>query len=196
MNLSPYTASLLPFTLLIVLLSSTANGFSPPTTRRCATELKLSATRRTFLTNTAAASTLSLLPLPAFAKEKVPITRELVTATFASIKEELTSPSGVVATLQKLIDDGNYEEILQYTKESDAFFRKGKLGKARKLLTDDKLKGDSVLMSNAVTFDLIGINRASRPGKENKEEQLRYLQELKADVKKFLELEGTIQIDD
>jgi hypothetical protein len=43
---------------------------------------------------------------------------------------------------------------------------------------------------------LIGINRASRPGKENKEEQLRYLQELKADVKKFLELEGTIQIDD
>jgi hypothetical protein len=89
--------------------------------------------------------------LAASAKEKVPLTRELVTSTFASIKEELTSPSGVVATLQKLIDDGNFEEILQYTKESDAFFRKGMLGKARKLLTDDKLKGDSILMSNAVS---------------------------------------------
>jgi hypothetical protein len=43
---------------------------------------------------------------------------------------------------------------------------------------------------------LIGINRASRPGKENKEEQLRYLQELKTDVEKFLELEGTIQVDE
>lgn len=58
----------------------------------------------------------------------------------------------MVVTLQKLIDDGNYDDILQYTKECDAFFRKGKLGKARKLLTDDQLKGDSILMSNAVSF--------------------------------------------
>ena len=93
-----------------------------------------------------------MLPLPSYAKEKEPITRELVTGTFASIKEELISPSGVVATLEKLIEEGSFEDILQYTKESDAFFRKGKLGRARKLLTDEKLKGDSVLMSNAVSF--------------------------------------------
>jgi hypothetical protein len=43
---------------------------------------------------------------------------------------------------------------------------------------------------------LIGINRASRPGKENKEDQLRYLQELKSDIEKFLELESTIVVVD
>lgn len=87
----------------------------------------------------------------------MPVTRELVTTTFASVKEELESQSGVVATLQKLIDDGNYEEIMQYTKESDAFFRKGKIGKARKLLTDEKLKGDSVMLSNAVSVTCSAI---------------------------------------
>lgn len=45
-----------------------------------------------------------------------------------------------------------------------------------------------------MTFDLIGINRASRPGQEDKDEQLRYLQELKSDVEKFLELESTIVV--
>lgn len=63
-----------------------------------------------------------------------------------------------MATLQKLIDGGNYDDILQYTKESDAFFRKGKLGKARKLLTDENLKGESVLMSNAVSFCICHLN--------------------------------------
>ena len=77
-----------------------------------------------------------------------------MTTTFAAVKEELVSPSGVVATLQKLIDEGNHEEVMQYTKESDAFFRKGKIGKARKLLTDEKLKGDSVMLSNAVSIFL------------------------------------------
>ena len=122
------------------------------------TELSASRSRRTFLTNTIALSTsLSTLPpaLPSHAKEKAKITRELVSTTFASIKDELTSSSGVVATLQKLIDEGNYDDILQYTKESDAFFRKGKLGKARKLLTNDTLKGDSVLMSNAVSMFVV-----------------------------------------
>lgn len=84
---------------------------------------------------------------------------------------------------------------MQYTKESDAYFRKAKLGKARKLLTDEKLRStDSLYLSNAVTFDLIGINRASRPGKQNKDEQLRYLTELKDDIEKFLKLEDTIEI--
>ncbi|KAL7485867.1 hypothetical protein ACHAW6_011464 [Cyclotella cf. meneghiniana] len=181
------------------------NGFVNPsattsmsrTTSLPTRSTELRATRRAILTQTVRTTSiaaLATLPLPSDAKPPEPITRKLVTETFASIREELTSPSGVVATLQKLIDGGNYDDILQYTKESDAFFRKGKLGKARKLLTDENLKGESVLMSNAVTFDLIGINRASRPGKENKEEQLRYLQELISDVEKFLQLESTIVV--
>ena len=99
--------------------------------------------------------------------------------------------------MSRLIDSGSYEEVMQYTKESDAYFRKAKLGRARKMLTDDKLRGgESIYLSNAVTFDLIGINRASRPGREDKGEQLRYLDELRKDIEKFLELEGTIVVSD
>eukprot|EP00581_Thalassiosira_minuscula_P033611 CAMPEP_0184475636 /NCGR_PEP_ID=MMETSP0740-20130409/146665_1 /TAXON_ID=385413 /ORGANISM="Thalassiosira miniscula, Strain CCMP1093" /LENGTH=171 /DNA_ID=CAMNT_0026853155 /DNA_START=579 /DNA_END=1097 /DNA_ORIENTATION=- len=161
--------------------------------------------RRTFITQSSlrtllllAPTTTSLLPLPANAKAKEdpPITRQLVTTTFSEIRSELTSPTGLVSTLADLISARNYDEILQYTKESDAYFRKGKLGRARKLLTDKDLKGEAIGMSNAVTFDLIGINRASRPGKENAEEQNRYLEELKKDVERFLELEKTIVVVD
>lgn len=157
----------------------------------------LSATnsRRSFIEQFAiVAGTVVIPPLPSHAKDSAPVTRQLVTDTFDAIRIELSSPTGVVSTLKSLIDKGSFEDILEYTKESDAYFRKAKLGKARKLLTDKELKGESVLMSNAVTWDLIGINRASRPGKEDREEQLRYLEELKSDVAKFLELENTIDV--
>lgn len=161
------------------------------------TSRSLEATRRSFIdqTITTAASTLaiaSICPLPALAAEGSSVTPQIVKDAFDAIRFELNSPTGVVSTLSNLIDNGSFEDILQYTKESDAYFRKAKMGKARKLLTDKDLKGEAVLMSNAVTFDLIGINRASRPGKENREDQLRYLDELKKDIEKFLELEQTI----
>ena len=89
-------------------------------------------------------------PLPAVAAEKEAITAQTVKEAFDAVRYELNDPSGVVATLQKLIDSSKYEDILQYTKESDAYFRKGKMGRARKLLTDSALKNDAVLMSNAV----------------------------------------------
>eukprot|EP00957_Ditylum_brightwellii_P125582 9572408-Ditylum_brightwellii.AAC.1 len=68
------------------------------------------------------------------------------------------------------------------------------MGRARKLLTDKALKDEAVLMCNAVTFDLIGINRASRSGQEDSEVAMKYLVEMRADLKKFLELESTIVI--
>jgi hypothetical protein len=150
-NMASWALSLLPF--IFIPWTPPTHGFTTPSTSiQRSRSTQLTATRRNFLTTPITLTALSILsPLPSYAKEKEPITRSLVTQTFASIHEELTSPSGVFATLQKLIDEGNYEDILQYTKESDAFFRKGKLGKARKLLTDDSLKGDSVLMSNAVS---------------------------------------------
>ena len=163
----------------------------------------LDATRRNFIdqtisTSITAATSIILFPAaaqPALAKgaEAPEITPQTVKEAFDAIRNELTSSTGVVATLSNLIDNGSFEDILQYTKESDAYFRKAKLGKACKLLTDKDLKkGEAVFMSNAVTFDLIGINRASRPGKESREDQLRYLEELKKDIEKFLELEKTI----
>ena len=156
--------------------------------------------RRNFLGRTISSATASLTiielfsPQTATAKEVEIVTRQTVSDAFNAIRDELSSPTGVVSTLTNLIEHNSCPEIMQYTKESDAYFRKAKLGKARKLLTDNALKGDAILMSNAVTFDLIGINRASRPGQENKEEQLKYLEELKKDIQRFLELENTIVV--
>ena len=174
--------------------SSTSELFAAKTTRRGFFERSIAAT---IATTASTAAVVTISPLQAIAKETPVITKQSVKEAFDAIRYELQSPDGVVSTLSKLIDSGSYEEVMQYTKESDAYFRKAKLGKARKLLTDDKLRGgDSIFMSNAVTFDLIGINRASRPGKENKDEQLKYLDELRNDIEKFLELEGTIKYSD
>lgn len=146
----------------------------------------------------AIAAASSTTPLIANAKEEpAPITQQTVTEAFDAIRYELSNPSGVVTKLTKLINDGNsFEEVMQFTKESDAYFRRAKVGKARKLLTDKELKSSSIQLSNAITFDLIGINRASRPGQQSKEEQLKYLDELKKDIESVLELEKTIVIEE
>eukprot|EP00978_Attheya_sp_CCMP212_P030092 scaffold109541_cov50-Attheya_sp.AAC.5 len=134
-----------------------------------------------------------LRPSPAFAKEKPePLTKELVQKTFGEVRFELEDPSGGVAALESKVNNKEWEDILVFTKEYDLNMRKVKMGFARKLLTDGKVKDDALLLRNAVTFDLIGINRASRPGRENQEEAKKYLGELKDDVTKFLEMEKTI----
>jgi hypothetical protein len=68
------------------------------------------------------------------------------------------------------------------------------MGKAKKLLQDKEVKSQATEFANAVTFDLIGINRSSRKGQENVESANKYLQELRDDVNKFLALESTIQV--
>lgn len=207
-------------TILILVSSQLSSGFVAPyssSTNRgiyvasSSTQVKstqlLATTRRNFLEQSTTIATIAIgtsilsslaIPLPAYAKEPPPpITQEAVTEAFDAIRYELTNPSGVVGTLTNLINNGNsYEEVMQYTKESDAYFRRAKIGKARKLLTDKEIKSGSIQLSNAVTFDLIGINRASRPGQEDKDVQLKYLDDLKKDIEQFLELEKTIVIEE
>jgi hypothetical protein len=156
--------------------------------------ISTNSSRRNFVQQSSIALLTTTLPSTALAKDVEPITRQTVTDAFQSIRSELTSTTGLISTLTNLINNNSYPEVMQYTKESDAYFRKAKLGKARKLLTDGSLKGDAILMSNAVTFDLIGINRASRPGQENRDEQMKYLEELRKDIERFLELESTIVV--
>lgn len=129
---------------------------------------------------------------PAAAKEKEAITPENVKAAFDAVRYELENPAGGVQLIEGKINVEDYEAVMDLTKNYDGYFRKARVGRARKLLTDKKLKDDALMTSNAITFDLIGINRASRPGQQNKEEALKYLGELKADVKKILDLESTI----
>lgn len=134
--------------------------------------------------------------LPAYAKkkEKEPITVETVASAFGAVRYELESPEGGVATLTALVEAEDYTAVMDFTRDYDLEFRKAKMGRARKLLTDVTLKDDAVLKCNAVTFDLIGINRNSRKGQENREEAFKYVMELKNDIAKFLDLENTIVI--
>ena len=104
--------------------------------------------------------------------------------------EEFTDmgKGGGILFLKKLILNQEWAKIKEFTKFYDAEFRKVKLGKARKLFTNKKLKEEALQLSNAITFDLIGINKASRVS--NTEEALRYWEELKQDIEKFLLLQS------
>lgn len=175
-------------------LSSGGSASSRASSTSSLYAISTNSSRRNFVQQSSIALLTTTLPSTAFAKDVEPVTRQTVANAFQAIRSELSSPTGLISTLTNLINNNSYPEIMQYTKESDAYFRKAKLGKARKLLTDGALKGDAILMSNAVTFDLIGINRASRPGQENREEQMKYLEELRKDIERFLELESTIVV--
>ena len=159
--------------------------------------------RRTFFAKSiplcAAASTLCGAS-PAYAASKDPYAefayKDKVKAAFQDIKDELSTElpfsemgnGAGVPYLEGLINSSNWEEIKEFTKFYDGEFRKAKLGYVRKMIMTDKdQKEKATLLSNSVTFDLIGINRAAR--KSDQSEALRYLGELKDDIQTFLEFE-------
>jgi hypothetical protein len=137
-----------------------------------------------------------LLPsLPAYAAEEVALpTREIVTQTFEPIKFELRDPQGGVATMQGRIDAKDFTGLMEFTRTYDLEMRKLRMGRAKKLMSSKEMKEIATSYANAVTFDLIGMNRNSRIGQENQEAANKYLQELRDDVTMFLELEGSIEV--
>jgi hypothetical protein len=120
-------------------------------------------------------------------------TRQAVTETFAPIKFELDDPQGGVSYMQGRIDEQDWDGLMEFTKTYDLELRKKLMGRAKKLLQSKDVKSNATTYANGVTFDLIGINRASRKGQENVESANKYLQELRDDVAKFLSLESTIE---
>jgi hypothetical protein len=98
---------------------------------------------------------------------------------------ELDNAQGGIAFLQDALTRGDTKTVLEFTKSYDTVLRKAYMGAVKKTLAD----GDkATALSNAVTFDLIGINKASRPGQVSGEQAQKYLDELKADVRAFLDL--------
>lgn len=133
---------------------------------------------------------------PVWAAEEVVLpTKATVQASFDAIRYELQSPEGGVSYMQARIDAQDWAGLLEFTKTYDQELRKLKMGKAKKLLQSKELKEKATEYANAVTFDLIGINRNSRQGQENVEGANKYLQELRDDVNTFLTLEATIQTE-
>ena len=96
--------------------------------------------------------------------------------------------------MQGRIDAQDYEGLMDFTKTYDLELRKARMGKAKKLLQSKETKEKGTEYANAVTFDLIGINRNSRKGQENQEGANKYLQELRDDVQNFLSLESSIAV--
>lgn len=175
--------------------------------------------RRNFLLQTstiiplfaAAAAVAGIAPLPAVAAAEKVIelpTRETVTQTFDSIRYELRDANGGVAYMQSKIDEQDFEGLLEFTKTYDLELRKKRMGLAKKLMvvlpkdnnnndnnnTIKQLKETATTYANAVTFDLIGINRSSRKGQESVESANKYLQELREDIGRFLTLESAIPV--
>jgi hypothetical protein len=155
--------------------------------------------RRNFLEQVGTTFGVALLlpSAPALAaEEEVPLpTKELVINTFAPIKYELLDPNGGVAIMQGRIDEQDFIGLMDFTRTYDLEMRKLRMGRAKKLLQSKELKEKATEFCNAVTFDLIGMNRSARTGQESVESANKYLQELRDDVKKFLELESTIQVE-
>jgi hypothetical protein len=129
---------------------------------------------------------------PALAKEKEPVTKEAVKASFQSVRDELEAPDGGTKMLEALIAKEDFAGLMEFTKGYDLEFRKAKMGKARKFLTSKEDKDRGVALCNAVTFDLIGMNKGSRVGQQDINQVKKYYEELKADVYSFLELEKGI----
>jgi hypothetical protein len=109
-----------------------------------------------------------------------------VHATFEAVRAEVDSSKGGVAYMAECLENDDFTSLLEFTKTYDQILRKSLMGRAKKSVED---KERATQLANNVTFDLIGINRNSRKGQENKEKALQYVQELRQDVKQFLELE-------
>lgn len=98
-----------------------------------------------------------------------------------AVKTELTDrPS--LNRIAKDIDSENWEDLKIFTREYDAGFRGSVLKSAWKQLDGEK-KQLGIQYSNSFTFDLIGLNKASR--KADKLEAARYLAEVEKDLINF-----------
>jgi len=119
-------------------------------------------------------------------------TLENVKAAFDALEFELHDSQGGIRTMQDYIDGENFTALLEFTKTYDQVLRKKKWGRCKAFFGNAE-KEVATLQGNAVTFDLIGINRASRSGQESVEKANQYLNELRVDLQNMIDMETKIQ---
>jgi hypothetical protein len=162
---------------------STSDAIRPTTTALMAHNTN-SQSRRAVL-GTIATSACLLLPSASAHAKPPPLDP---TTARTRLEYELHDPNGGIATLQHAIDQGDFARLLEFTKTYDQVLRKQYMGALKKVVVNGT---QATSLSNAVTFDLIGINRSSRPGQTSVEQAQKYLNELKVDVQAFLDLSTT-----
>jgi hypothetical protein len=105
---------------------------------------------------------------------------------FNAVRKELDLKDGAsLIRIKADIDEGKWDDLKLFSREYDAGFRGGVLKSAWKQLGDNKQKG--IKVTNSFTFDLIGLNKASR--NEDKEDAYHRLDQITQDLKDFLALE-------
>mmetsp|Transcript_27491 Transcript_27491/g.26302 ORF Transcript_27491/g.26302 Transcript_27491/m.26302 type:complete len:196 (+) Transcript_27491:149-736(+) len=105
---------------------------------------------------------------------------------FNAVRKELDLKDGAsLIRIKGDIDEGKWDDLKLFSREYDAGFRGGVLKSAWKQLGDNKQKG--IKVTNSFTFDLIGLNKASR--NEDKEDAYHRLDQITQDLKDFLALE-------
>ena len=179
------------------LLPTISLAFVVPNAPSRSTSFQSYASRRAFVADAAAGMSLLLFaPQSALAKEEaIPATRENVKKAFDDLRYELNGGDGGVARMQRAIDAGDWEGLMDITKTYDQILRKGRIGRIKSFLSD-KEKSITTLSANAITFDLIGINRNARPGQENAAEASRYLDELRTDLQLVIDKERLVAYAD
>jgi hypothetical protein len=169
-----------------------------PATPPSATQLHMTSSRRNFFQTATvfgmAAATTIAAP-PAFAKMPTePLTEENKKAAFDDLRFELNDPKGGVSIMQSRIDDLDFVGLMEITKNYDLNVRKLKIGRCKAYLSKPE-SAIATMTANAITFDLIGINRSARAGQENQSECNRYLNELRTDLQAVIDQEKTVSLE-
>jgi hypothetical protein len=168
--------------------SLSSSGYNPTSHRRTFLQeipLSIGVVFMTLCTNPISTAAADEMELPS---------KETVTKSFDAIRYELQDTNGGISYMQTKINEQDFGALMEFTKTYDLELRKKRIGSAKKLLQTKTMQEVATQYSNAVTFDLIGINRSSRKGQESVESANKYLQELRDDVNKFLSLESNIQV--
>ena len=118
--------------------------------------------------------------------------------------------TGGLDRLQQYIQNEEYDAIMEFTKTYDAKVRKGMIKPTQQLLlqyvdaihtgtssTNQEhikqekkyIKERTTTIGNAITFDLIGLNRNARVGQRSNTNLQKYWHELRDDLQEFLTLE-------
>jgi len=124
-------------------------------------------------------------------EEEPPLTPEQISAKFKEVKADFEKD--IFAVLQNYVRQGDWESIKNDTKFMDLEFRKAKMGGLRKALpkgVDPATRDRALELCNAVTFDLIEINKSARVADAARAEGA--LKILLDDVNAYLSLEKSI----
>lgn len=183
------------FCLTLLSLCSFTSGFLISSARSSSSRNAFecaAVSRREALSLTSSIFAVTVFVQPVMAKEELPITSENIDRYFNDVRYELEDPEGGISLIEKALTERDWSFIKTFTQGYDLELRKKKMGYARKMMSDKKMKSDTLMLRNGVTFDLIAINKAARV--QDADACLEAIKLLKDDVNQFLAFKDLIKL--